>query len=87
MKFLRVLFNIAWVIFGGISNALCCICLGILSFCLIVPIFFGIPFVYFRAIPLVFAPAGKRVTLHYGDAAVRNTIYLIFGGLIQDGRN
>ena len=79
-KFLNFLFNVAWVIFAGIGNALSAIGCGIISICCILPIFFGVPKVYFKAVPLVFAPAGKKVELHFGDAAIRNVIYLIFGG-------
>lgn len=79
---LRVLFNIFWVITGGIPLALTCISLGISTFVMIIPIFFGIPFVFFKIVPLVFAPAGKKVKLHFGKAPVRNVFYWILGGEI-----
>lgn len=79
-KFLRVLFNIFWVLLVGIESALACIVSGLVSIVLIVPIFFGVPKVYFQAIPLVFAPAGKTVKLHFSSALVRNVIYMVFGG-------
>lgn len=82
-KFFNLLFNIFWVIICGIGNALSAIMCGVISICLIVPIFFGVPWIYFKSIPLVFAPAGKKVELHFGSAAIRNVIYLIFGGFIN----
>jgi len=80
MKFLRFLFNVCWVIFGGLINAIIYFCLGVVSCILIVPLIFGIPLIYFRMIPLVFAPAGKKVVLNFGAAPLRNIIYLIFFG-------
>jgi len=79
-KFLNFLFNVAWVIFVGIELTIGFIISGILSCICIVPIFFGIPKIYFEAIPLAFAPAGKTVELHFNKGTVRNIIYLIFGG-------
>lgn len=77
---LNVVFNIFWAIFGGIGGAIFNCLMGIATFCMIIPIFFGIPFVYFKLIPLIFAPAGKSVKLHFGQAPVRNIFYWIFGG-------
>ena len=82
-KFLNLLFNVVWVIFVGLGGAIGCIFTGIATICTIIPIFFGVPKVWFNAVPLVFSPAGKKVVLHYGEAPVRNTINLIFGGLIN----
>lgn len=82
-KFFRFLFNIFWVIFVGLSNAISCLILGVATCVLIVPIFFGIPKVYFKAIPLMFAPAGRKVQINFGKAFIRNLLCLIFGGLIQ----
>lgn len=82
-KFFRVLFNIFWVLLVGIGSAVGCFFCAILSCVLIVPIFFGVPKVYFNAIPLVFAPAGKTVKLHFSDALVRNVIYMVFGGFLN----
>lgn len=79
-KFLNVLFNIFWAIFGGFGMAVFCILMGVGSCIMIIPIFFGIPKVFFRMIPLAFAPAGKKVKLHFGKAPVRNVFYWIFGG-------
>ena len=82
-KFLEVLFNIVWVIFIGLESAILCIFAGIASCFLIIPIFFGIPNVWFNAVPLVFAPGGKEVKTHFDAAPVRNTLNIIFcGGLI-----
>lgn len=80
-KFLNVLFNIFWAIFGGLGMAISCIFMGIGSCLMIIPIFFGIPKIYFRMVPLAFAPAGKKVKLHFGRAPVRNIFYMIFGGI------
>lgn len=82
-RFLNALFNICWIILGGLANAIGCIVSGVLSCVLIIPIFFGIPKVYFRLIPLVFAPAGKRVRLHFAEAPVRNVFYWIFLGFVN----
>ena len=79
-KILNVLFNIFWAIFGGIGMALSCIGNGIMTILMIIPIFFGIPMVYFRMVGLAFAPAGKTVKLNFGKAPVRNVFYWIFGG-------
>ena len=82
-KFLNFLFNICWVIFAGIELAFSFILEGIGQILMIIPIFFGIPWIYFKMVPLVFAPAGKTVELNYMDAPVRNTFYLIFGGWVN----
>ena len=79
-KFLNFLFNVCWVIFAGLELAFSYIFEGVLSILFIVPIFFGIPWIYFKMVPLVFAPAGKTVELNYGSAPVRNTFYLLLGG-------
>lgn len=81
-KFLEVLFNLIWVIFIGLESAICCICAGIATCICIIPIFFGIPRVWFKAVPLVFAPGGKVVKTHFDSAPVRNSLNIIFGGLI-----
>jgi len=78
-RFLNFLFNIFWFIFGGLMLSIFCIIAGILSFLMILPIFFGIPFAYFKMIPLCFAPAGKKVVLHFGKAPVRNVFAIILG--------
>lgn len=80
-KVLNVLFNIFWAIFGGLGMAISCILMGIGSCLMIIPIFFGVPKIYFRMVPLAFAPAGKKVKLHFGKAPVRNIFYMIFGGI------
>ena len=80
-KLFNFIFNVLWFIFGGLINAIYCLIQGIVTTCLIIPIFFGIPLVYFRALPLCFAPAGKKVETNFGSAAIRNVLYLIFGGL------
>lgn len=82
-KVLNVLFNIFWVIFGGLGLAITCISMGITTFIMIIPIFFGIPKVFFRLVPLAFAPAGKSVKLHFGRAPVRNIFYWILGGFVS----
>ena len=82
-RFLNFIFNFFWVIFCGLEMALTYIFEGIFSVLLIVPIFFGIPGVYFKFVPLVFAPAGKTVELHFEDAIFRNIIYLLFGGFVN----
>ena len=81
-KVLNFIFNVFWAIFGGLVNAIFCLIQGIITTCLIVPIFFGIPLVYFKAMPLCFAPAGKKVEINFEKAVVRNVLYLIFGGAI-----
>ncbi len=83
MKFLRVLFNVFWIIFGGLGNAISSIFSGVASCIMIIPIFFGIPKVYFKLVPLVFAPAGKCVELHFSKAPVRNVFYWIFLGFFN----
>lgn len=79
-KVLNVLFNIFWVIMGGITMAVSTFMAMIGSCIAIIPIFFGIPKVYWRVIPLFFAPAGKTVEIDFGKAPVRNAFYLILGG-------
>lgn len=80
-KFLEVLFNIVWVIFIGFIGAIICILNGILSCACIIPIFFGIPLCWFKAVPLVFAPGGKEVVTHFDRAPIRNAFNIVFGGL------
>lgn len=81
-KFFNFLFNFFWVISGGLISAIEFFVMGIITCVTIIPIFFGIPMIYFRAIPLVFAPAGKKVVLNFGGAPVRNFFWLILGGLV-----
>lgn len=80
-KILNTILNIIWVLTGGLINAILCIVMGVLSIVTIIPLLFGVPKVWFGAIPLVFAPFGKEVRLHFGDAFIRNVIVLVFGGL------
>ena len=82
-KFLNFLFNVCWVIFAGIELAFSFIVEGITNILMIIPIFFGIPWVYFNMVPLVFAPAGKTVKLNYLSHPIKNTFYLLFGGFVN----
>ncbi len=82
MRILRFLFNLCWVILVGVWNWIINIITGVLAIVLIIPIFLGIPRIYFRVAPLSLAPAGKNVKLHFFEAPVRNTLWLILGGLI-----
>lgn len=79
-KFCNVLFNIFWAIFGGLGMAIYCISMGVITCIMIIPLFFGIPKIFFKMVPLAFAPAGKKVKLHFGKAPVRNIFYWILGG-------
>lgn len=80
MKFLNGLFNVVWFILGGIGLGLTNIFSGIVSIVLIIPIFFGIPGIYFKAISLVMFPAGKVVETKFSSAPLRNVLAIIFGG-------
>lgn len=80
-KILNVIFNIFWALFGGIGMAIECLFSGIGTCIMIIPIFFGIPGVYFRVMGLAFAPAGKKVEINFGSHPVKNVFYWIFGGL------
>lgn len=79
-KVLNFFFNIFWALFCGIELAIGCLFAGFLSCLLILPIFFGVPLVYWKLMALVFAPAGKRVVLNFEAHPVRNVFYYIFGG-------
>lgn len=82
-KVLNVIFNIFWAIFGGLAMAIECIISGVGSCVTIIPIFFGIPGIYFRMVGLAFAPAGKKVVLNFKAHPVRNVFYWILGGLFN----
>lgn len=82
-KFLNFLLNVAWVLFAGLENAVMTIGVALISIVTIVPLIFGVPKVYFKSIPLIFAPFGKQVEINPGEAGVRNVIYIIFGGFIN----
>ena len=82
-KVLNVIFNIFWAIFGGLAMAIDCIVSGIGACISIIPIFFGIPGIYFRMVGLAFAPAGQKVVLNFKAHPVRNVFYWIFGGLFN----
>lgn len=82
-RFLNILFNIAWFLLVGLGGAISCFLMGLITTILIIPIFFKIPKIWFGAISLVISPAGKRVTLNFSKNPITNTIYLIFGGLIN----
>lgn len=79
-KALQVIFNIFWAIFGGLGMAINCLFSGIGTCIMIIPIFFGIPGIYFRMMGLAFAPAGKKVVLNFSAHPVKNVFYWIIGG-------
>jgi len=76
----RLLFNIVWIIFGGLFHAIYDLFMGVFLCLLIIPIFIGIPQIYFKIIPLSFAPAGRKVELNFERALIRNVLYLVFFG-------
>ena len=78
--FFNFLFNVFWVILVGIEMSIIYIIYGIINCILIIPLFFGVPKIYFKIVGLVFAPAGKGVELHFGEAPVRNVFWIIFEG-------
>lgn len=80
MKLLRFIGNILWFFTAGIVLFLEEVSAGILSFCLIIPIFFGIPWVHFKIAVFMLAPFGKTAELHFFKAPVRNTFSFILGG-------
>lgn len=80
-KFSRVIFSIFWVPLVGIPSALYNIIVGVASCILIVPIFLGIPKIYFHSIGLFFNPVGKTVELNFEKHPARNILYLLFFGI------
>ena len=80
-KFLNVLFNIFWIIIVGLDSAICSAVMGTICMVTIVGIPFGIR--HYKYIPLVFAPAGKKVVTKFSSHPVMNTFWLIFGGLVM----
>lgn len=80
-KILNFIFNFFWAIFGGIARAISCFFSDLASAIRIIPIFFGVPMVYWRLRGLAFAPAGKKVVLNFSAHPVKNIFYYIFGGV------
>lgn len=78
-KFLKVLFNIFWVLIVGLSSAISSAIMGVACMATIIGIPFGLQ--HFKYIKLVFAPAGKKVVTKYGTHPVMNTLWLLLGGL------
>lgn len=78
-KFLQVLFNIFWILTGGLFSA---ISNGLFG-CLLCATIIGIPFglQYFKFVKLSFAPVGKGVATKFSKHPIMNILWLIFGGL------
>ena len=76
--FLRLAFNIVWLIFGGLWAAIVSFAFGIALCATLIGIPFGLQ--YFKFGRLIIMPAGKRVRLRYGRRPIVNTLWLIFGG-------
>lgn len=72
---------IFWVIFIGIWVAIENVLLVAAYFVSIIGIPLGV--IYFKSLPLVLNPVGKRVVTHYMSHPIGNTFALIFGGLIN----
>ncbi len=79
-KFLKFLFNFFWVSIVVLTSAISSALTRVACVVTIIGIPFGLR--HFEFIPLVFAPAGKVVILHYGSHPFMNTIWLLFGGLV-----
>lgn len=75
----QTLFNIFWVLLVGIDSAICSAVIGTACMVTIVGIPFGLR--HYKYIPLVFAPAGKKVVTKFAAHPFMNTMWLIFGGL------
>lgn len=80
-KFFKVLFNIFWVIFAGLSNAICSAVMGVACFITIIGIPFGLQ--HFKFIKLVFTPAGRKVVTNFYKHPIMNILWLIFGGFAR----
>ena len=78
-KFWQIVFNIFWVLCVGLESAIANAIAGVCYCVTIIGIPFGLQ--YFKFIPLVFAPAGKKVVLNYGSHPIMNTLWLLCGGL------
>ncbi len=78
-KVLNLVFNVFWVLSVGLTSAISSGITGIVCFLSILGIPFGIQ--HFKFIPLVFAPAGKKVAIKFSSHPFLNTFWLIFGGL------
>ena len=78
-KALNFLFNLFWVLTVGLASAISSGIMGIACCVTIIGIPLGLQ--HFKFIPLVFAPAGKRVARRFSSHPVLNTLWLIFGGL------
>lgn len=79
-KFLNGLFNVFWVIFVGITGVISSALTGIALFVSLIGIPFGLQ--HFKFIPLIFAPAGKRVVTKFCSHFIMNSLWLILGGFI-----
>ncbi len=78
-KVLNLIFNVYWILSVGLTSAISSGLTGIACVLSILGIPFGIQ--HFKFIPLVFAPAGKRVATKFSSHPFLNTFWLIFGGL------
>ncbi len=76
------IYDVLWIVFGGIEMSLGCLFFGGATCLMILPIFFGIPEIYFGFMGSVFDPIRKDIHLDVKSVLFKNIAYWILGGFL-----